>query len=180
MMTITVEPMHNGFKHLMVSGAIALLAIGGNVTSGQSNVTGQAWAGATRIAGKRMNCRAARVVKSKTSPGVGYALSGVIVLDPRKLRRYPSVVRRLIFLHECAHQYVGRDEAGADCWAVRIAKRQGWLPKRGVRQVCKSFLGSSGSQYHLPGPARCRAMIQCFDAAPTRKRKARRKARRKK
>jgi len=44
MMTITVEPMHNGFKHLMVSGAIALLAIGGDVTSGQSNVTGPAWA----------------------------------------------------------------------------------------------------------------------------------------
>lgn len=139
-----------------------------------------AWAGSAVIGGRRMSCRAAKVVKTGKSPVVGYAQKGVIVVNPKLMRKYPSVTRRIIFLHECGHQYVGADETAADCWAVKIAKRQGWLSEAGVKQVCKSFYNSPGGSYHLPGPARCQAMLQCYRSAKGRKSKKRRSARRKK
>ena len=124
-----------------------------------------AFAGSAKIGGRRMGCRAARVRLSSKLPGIGAAAKGIIFLNPRLLRRYPSVTRRMIFLHECGHQYVGASETRADCWAVKAAKRQGWLTERGVRTVCRSFANSPGSGRHPPGPARCSAMIACFRSA---------------
>ena len=119
-------------------------------------------AGSARVSGRRMHCARATVRMSRSSPGVGYATSGLIVLNPRLLKQYPSVTRRMIFLHECAHHYVGASETAADCWAVKRAKRQGWLTERGVRTVCRSFAGSTGGGGHVSGSARCRAMLRCY------------------
>ena len=132
-------------------------------------------AGSTVVGGKRLSCSAARVVKTNRSPVAGFTVPGLIVLSPRRLRRYPRVMRRLIFLHECGHQYVGADETAADCWAVRRAKRQGWLTRRSFNIACRSVRKLPGSDVHLPGPARCRAMRRCFAAAPGPRRKATRK-----
>lgn len=121
----------------------------------------EAWAGSARIGGRIMTCPRAEVIFSNELPGVGYAAPGRIALNRRLLRKYPRAVRRMIFLHECAHQYVGANETAADCWAVRRARRQGWLTRRGLKQVCASFKGSTGGT-HLPGPARCRAMMRCY------------------
>ena len=119
-------------------------------------------AGSAKIGGRRMGCRAARVRLSTKMPGLGAAVPGTIFLNPKLLRRYPSVTRRMIFLHECGHQYVGSSETAADCWAVKAAKRQGWLTERGIRTVCRSFAGSRGSGPHPPGTARCSAMFNCY------------------
>ena len=128
-----------------------------------------AHAGSATVGGRRLSCRRARVLITRALPGVGAAERGTIFLNPDLLRRYPAVTRRIIFLHECGHQYVGASETGADCWAVRAAKRQGWLTERGVRTVCRSFINQPGFGRHPPGPARCRAMISCFRRAPARR-----------
>ena len=130
-----------------------------------------AHAGTAVVGGRKMSCSAAKVVNNKKSPYVGFAQQGVIVLNPILMRKYPNVTRRIIFLHECAHQYVGFDETAADCWAIKAATKQGWLNSHGVRQVCRSFQKSRGGSYHLPGAARCKAMMRCFNAAKRRKRR---------
>ncbi len=114
--------------------------------------SGVAHAGSAILGGRRMTCARAKIRLNSNIPGVGFATPGRIALNPRALKRYSSAVRRMIFLHECAHQYVGGNEAAADCWAVRRAKRQGWLTRKGIRQVCASFNSA----------ARCRALTRCF------------------
>lgn len=126
-------------------------------------------AGSTTVGGARVSCYAAKtIIKDKRVPGPGYASEGVIYLGPQHLNAYPAVVQRFIFLHECGHQYVGTDETGADCWAAKIGKRQGWFSEGGVNSVCKAFWNTQGGQFHLPGPQRCQALKQCFASAPGR------------
>lgn len=145
-------------------GLLTMMAMSLPVLHGSSSAV----AGTAKVAGHRMNCHAASVVSSNSVPGPGFALSGVIILGPKHLKRYPPITQRLIFLHECAHQYVGMDEGAADCWAVRIAKRQGWLTLAGVKSTCRALWHTGGDQYHLAGPERCAALVQCFRDAPSR------------
>lgn len=126
-------------------------------------------AGTTTVGGVKVSCYAAKtIIKDKRVPGPGYASQGVIYLGPQYLKAYPAVVQRFIFLHECGHQYVGADETGADCWAARIGKRQGWFSEASVNSVCKAFWNTQGGQFHLPGPQRCQVLKQCFADAPGR------------
>ena len=118
------------------------------------------------IGGKRMTCGAAKVVMDASLPGPGYSLPGVIMFNPRFLNAFTPITRRIVFLHECAHQYVGTDERQADCWAVRMAKRQGWFKESHIDEVCRSFWKSPGGLMHMAGPQRCSAMRSCFAAAP--------------
>ncbi len=115
-----------------------------------------------------MSCHAADVYIGNDVPGPGFALPGKILLGPKHLKQYPGITQRLIFLHECGHQYVGADETAADCWAVRIAKRQGWLTQAGIRSTCRALWHTAGGASHLPGPERCAALVQCFNDAPGR------------
>lgn len=141
-------------------------------TISKASLFSSAHAGTAIIGGKRMSCRAAKVVINNKSPYIAYAEAGKIVLNRNKLRRYPATTQRVIFLHECAHQYVGYDETEADCWAVRYGKNRGWLSAKGISTVCRSFYNDPGSYAHLPGPARCEAMRVCFNNTKTRKRRA--------
>lgn len=118
------------------------------------------------IAGRRLRCGNVPTRLSNGAPGVGFATPGAITLNPRLLRRYPAVVRWMIYYHECGHHRVGASETAADCYAVRRAKRAGWLTAGGLRHVCDSFRSSPGGRGHLPGPTRCRLMQQCFRSAP--------------
>ncbi len=165
-----------GWLAALACGGAAMMIGNGPLTHQQSGLA-KAYAGTAVVGGRRMSCRPARVVLSRSTPHVGAARRGVITLNPRLLNRLPSVTRRIIFLHECAHQYVGANETAADCWAVRVGVRQGWLSERGVRQVCRAFAGSRGTGAHLPGPARCRAMLSCYRNAKGRRSRARRASR---
>ncbi len=145
--------------HLFLASVIAVLGLWPVAAS----------AGTTTVGGARVSCYAAKtIIKDKRVPGPGYASQGVIYLGPQYLKAYPAVVQRFIFLHECGHQYVGADETGADCWATKIGKRQGWFSEAGVNSVCKAFWNTQGGQFHLPGPQRCQALKQCFADAPGR------------
>lgn len=123
-------------------------------------------AGSTTIAGQKVSCYAAKsIIKHTGVPGPGYAGPGVIYLGPQYLKAYPPVVQRFIFLHECGHQYVGADESGADCWAAKVGKKQGWFGPTQLNAVCKAFWNTQGGQFHLPGPERCQVLKQCFAGA---------------
>lgn len=126
----------------------------------------QSVAGTAVIGGMKLSCSAAKVVVSNAVPGPGFAVEGMIMFGPKFLRAYPPLVQRLVFLHECAHQYVGTDESAADCWAVERGKRQGWLTRAGLNQACKALWHTQADGVHLAGPERCQGLEQCFAAAP--------------
>lgn len=111
-----------------------------------------------------MDCSAAEIVTDRKLADAGYARPGIIILNPRRLAELPAETRKLIFLHECAHQHVGfnNSEAAADCWAIREAKAQGWLDDRAMGRICRSMRNWQGTRFHLPGPQRCEAMRRCF------------------
>jgi hypothetical protein len=159
--------------------AAVIVAIALGVVPAGPIEPGAAQAGTAVVGGSRMNCHAAQVVMSDDVPGPGFATKGVIWLGKKHLKSYPTITQRLIFLHECAHQYVGTDETAADCWAVRIAKRQGWLTAAGVKATCRAIWHTQGGQYHLPGPMRCEKLMQCFADAPSGYGTAKRKTKRK-
>ena len=121
-----------------------------------------AYAGSVRLGGARLNCAGTRIVTNSAVSGMGYAKPGTIILNMRRLRRQPAAVQRIVFLHECAHQYVGADESAADCWAVKAAKRRGWLSRSGINQVCRAIRNTSGGLTHASGGARCVAMKACY------------------
>lgn len=127
---------------------------------------GIAAAGDATLGGMKLHCHAAEVVVSNAVPGPGFAVPGLIMFGPRYLKAYPPLVQRLIFLHECGHQYVGTDEGAADCYAVEAGKRQGWLTQAGLSQACKAIWHTAADGAHLAGPERCAALQQCFDTAP--------------
>lgn len=130
-------------------------------------------AGSAVIGGVRMNCAAAEVIVSNEVPGPGFAVDGAILFSPKHLKEYPPMVQRLVFLHECAHQYIGADEGSADCWAVKAGKRQGWLTVSGLRQACRALWHTEADGYHLAGPQRCQQLLQCFETAPGPRKSAR-------
>lgn len=121
------------------------------------------------IAGRRLRCGTIPTRLDNGAPGVGFAAPGAITLNPRQLRRFPAVVRWMIYYHECGHHRVGSSETEADCYAVKRAKRAGWLTAAGVRHVCGSFRNSRGGRGHVPASTRCRLMQQCFKTAPGRR-----------
>jgi len=124
------------------------------------------WAGSAVIGGVKMSCHAAQVVVNNDVPGPGFSVPGLLMFGPRYLRTYPPLVQRLIFMHECGHQYVGTDENAADCYAVTAGKRQGWLTPKGLAQACKALWHTQSDGVHLAGPERCDALKQCYDNAP--------------
>ncbi len=125
-------------------------------------------AGSAIIGGKRMTCYAAEVVITDQAPGPGFAIAGQIIFNPKFLNQYPPLVQRLVFLHECGHQYIGPDETAADCWAVQRAKQQGWLTPATLNQACRALWHTEGDGTHLDGPVRCEALRQCYAVAPRR------------
>lgn len=93
----------------------------------------------------------------------GYAVSSnVIVLNLRALNALPRTVRWLVYYHECGHIHVGASEVEADCWAVKRARREGWLTASGLGQVCATFNQVGHGAAHPAPEQRCALMRQCY------------------
>ncbi len=125
-------------------------------------------AGTYKIGNRRMRCGNAKTLISSKFWDYGGALPGLIILNPHKMNTLPRRMRMFVYEHECAHQTVGANEARADCTAITKGKRQGWLKRRDVQHICQRlFIHSKGDKYHLPGPQRCRQLMQCYDGRST-------------
>lgn len=117
------------------------------------------------IAGRSLRCGRARNVLDPYLPNLGLATPGAVIFNPRLLNRWPASVRLFVYHHECGHHHVGASELRADCWAVRRGVRQGWLDRRDLRQICRSFGNGPATPTHPSTARRCANLDRCFARA---------------
>ncbi len=127
-------------------------------------------AGKYSVSGRRVTCGRVPTLVSRKFFDYGGAMPGLIIMNPRKLRRLPRQVRLFVYAHECGHQFIGRDEDAADCYGAKMARRRGWLNRRGLRQICKWLRPQAGDGVHSPGWRRCRNIRRCYRQAAPRRR----------
>ena len=56
----------------------------------------------------------------------------------------------------------GPSETAADCYAVRRARREGWLSKQALEDICAVFNIAGHGPMHPDPEARCDQLRQCF------------------
>ncbi len=142
--------------------------------------------GRLRLAGRRVLCgKRPSILDPEFDTWAGaYTKPGFIIVNPIYMREEPKIVQLYIYAHECGHQFRGFDEDTADAFAIRRGVRQGWLKRRGMKQICTFISRVPGDAEHPAGPVRCRRMMHVYrdivvrhDRAVARKRKARRSRR---
>lgn len=123
-------------------------------------------AGAFEIEGETFSCGHRPTVISEALDDYAAAYYGFLLVNKERFARLPMTLKRYVYAHECAHQYVGRDELAADCYAVREGRREGWLDENGINEVC-GFIGrAKGDATHPEGPKRCDRIRACFSGSP--------------
>jgi hypothetical protein len=112
------------------------------------------------IAGRRLSCGATSTLLRDFE---GFAVSStVIMLNMKALKELPRTVQWLIYYHECGHILYGPSETAADCYAVRRARREGWLNSQGLEDICAAFNIAGHGPVHPDPEARCAQLRQCF------------------
>ena len=112
------------------------------------------------VAGRRLSCGATATLLRDFE---GFAVSStVIMLNMQALQDLPRPVQWLIYYHECGHILFGPSETAADCYAVRRARREGWLSKQALDDVCALFNIAGHGPMHPDPEARCDELRQCF------------------
>ena len=120
------------------------------------------------IDGKRKYCGARPTVMDPKFDSWGGAYPGFVILNPNRLKSLPTAVKFYVYAHECGHQFVGRDEEAADCFAVKRGRRYGWLDVGGMAQICSFISKLKGDGDHDPGTLRCDKMKVCYADAASR------------
>jgi len=124
-------------------------------------------AGKLVIDGQRMRCGRRPTVMNPKFDSWGGAYPGFVILNPDRIKDLPTPVKLYVYAHECGHQFVGRSEEAADCFAVKRGRRYGWLDQDGLEDICTFISKLKGTWNHPPGPVRCKKMRVCYrDAAP--------------
>ncbi len=65
---------------------------------------------------------------------------GAIYLDDRFFAKYSVAVGKFVFTHECGHARGILNENGADAYAIRVAKRDGWATPELLSQLCTMLI----------------------------------------
>jgi hypothetical protein len=113
------------------------------------------------VAGRRLSCgKTATLLRDFE----GFAVSStVIMLNMQALKDLPRAVQWLIYYHECGHILYGPSETSADCYAVRRARREGWLSRAVLDDICAVFYIAGHGPLHPDPEQRCDELRQCFD-----------------
>lgn len=123
--------------------------------------------GELRIDGVRIACGRNPTVMDPNFDSWGGAYPGFVILNPKRLQGLATPVKLYVYAHECGHQFVGRDEEAADCFAVKRGRRYGWLEDGGMDAICTFIKKLKGDSEHFGGAKRCEIMRRCYaDAAP--------------
>jgi hypothetical protein len=142
---------------------IALLAPGGALPEGKANALDQGrlvQPGRLVVAGRRLSCGATATLLRDFE---GFAVSStVIMLNMQALKDLPRPVQWLIYYHECGHIIYGPSETAADCYAVRRARREGWLDAKALDEICAVFNIAGHGDLHPDPVQRCNDLRQCF------------------
>ena len=117
-------------------------------------------AGRLVIEGRRLSCGSTKTLLRDFE---GFAVSStVIMLNMQALTPLPRQVQWLIYYHECGHILLGPSESAADCYAVKRARREGWLNEQTLSDVCAVFNIAGHGPAHPDPQARCDQLRQCF------------------
>jgi hypothetical protein len=117
-------------------------------------------AGRLVIEGRRLSCGSTKTLLRDFE---GFAVSStVIMLNMQALNPLPRQVQWLIYYHECGHILLGQSETAADCYAVKRARREGWLNDQALDDVCAVFNIAGHGPVHPDPQARCDQLRQCF------------------
>jgi hypothetical protein len=112
------------------------------------------------VAGRRLSCGTTSTLLRDFE---GFAISStVIMLNMSALKDLPRAVQWLIYYHECGHILLGPSETAADCYAVRRARREGWLNPRALEDICATFNIAGHGPVHPDPVERCNQLRQCF------------------
>jgi hypothetical protein len=112
------------------------------------------------IAGRRLSCGTTATLVRDFE---GFAVSStVIMLNMQAMKDLPRPVQWLIYYHECGHIFYGPSETAADCYAVRRARREGWLDQKALDDICAVFNIAGHGPLHPDPEARCSQLRQCF------------------
>jgi hypothetical protein len=113
------------------------------------------------IAGRRLSCGTTATLIRDFE---GFAVSStVIMLNMQALKDLPRAVQWLIYYHECGHILYGPSETAADCYAVRRARRERWLDRQSLNDICALFNISGHGPVHPDPEERCNQLRQCLD-----------------
>ncbi|MCK5497216.1 MAG: hypothetical protein KAI80_12440, partial [Hyphomicrobiaceae bacterium] len=104
--------------------------------------------GTLKLAGRTMSCGRTPTLISHTFWDYGGARKGIIILNPTKLEGLSEAARLYVYAHECGHQLFGPKEIKADCYAVERGKRDGWLNRSGMTEVCAFLAQHPGDWVH--------------------------------
>jgi hypothetical protein len=117
-------------------------------------------AGRLVIEGRRLSCGSTKTLLRDFE---GFAVSStVIMLNMQALNPLPRQVQWLIYYHECGHILLGPNETSADCYAIKRARREGWLNEQALNAVCAVFNIAGHGPVHPDPQARCDQLRQCF------------------
>jgi hypothetical protein len=151
----------HGFAWLAL--IFALLVPGGALPEGTANALDQGklvQPGRLVVAGRRLSCGATATLLRDFE---GFAVSStVIMLNMQALKDLPRPVQWLIYYHECGHILYGPSETAADCYAVRRARREGWLDEKALDEICAVFNIAGHGPVHPDPEQRCNDLRQCF------------------
>jgi hypothetical protein len=141
----------------------ALFVPGGALPEGRANALDQGklvQPGRLVVAGRRLSCGATATLLRDFE---GFAVSStVIMLNMQALKDLPRPVQWLIYYHECGHILYGPSETAADCYAVRRARREGWLDDQALDEICAVFNIAGHGPVHPDPVQRCNDLRQCF------------------
>ena len=117
-------------------------------------------AGRLVIEGRRLSCGSTKTLLRDFE---GFAVSStVIMLNMQALTPLPRQVQWLIYYHECGHILYGPNETSADCYAVKRARREGWLNEQVLGEICAVFNIAGHGPVHPDPQERCDQLRQCF------------------
>lgn len=109
-------------------------------------------------------CGGLPTIVTPNIPDAGINNGQAILLNPLVLGPLPTVLKLYIYAHECGHAVVGGDEVGADCWAIRTGRDQGWFPPQSFTLLIQFLKNNPGSMRHPPGLIRVQNMMNCYQS----------------
>ncbi|MDX2263888.1 MAG: hypothetical protein NW215_02800 [Hyphomicrobiales bacterium] len=121
--------------------------------------------GSLAFGGVRFECGRRPTVLAPGFEDYAAAFPGFLIVNPERFPKLTLIVQRWAWAHECGHQFVGRDELAADCYAIATGRAQGWLDAAGMDAICAFISRAPGGSNHPPGVQRCAVMRKCFARA---------------
>jgi hypothetical protein len=119
-------------------------------------------AGKLELDGRRMTCANHPTVLDSNLNDYSAAYRRFGILNPRLLARVKPVLKFWAFGMACGLQMRGPDYIAADCFAVEMGIKEGWLTPEGLDDICAFMEPARGDKDHLPGPQRCERMRKCY------------------